>query len=95
MDKHLEGGRNQMQVQDGGGGGDADAGADDDEAAVAEEGQVQEGARADIQARLRRAPGVIVAKTWANGAQRTRQPRELFQAGSKEVKKSGRGKKDR
>ena len=46
-----------MQVQDGGGGGDADADADDDEAAVAEEGQVQEGARADIQARLRRARG--------------------------------------
>ena len=52
-------------------------------------------ARADIQARLRRAPEVIVAETWANRAQRTRVPRELFQAGTKKgAKKPGRGKKD-
>ena len=53
-------------------------------------------ARADIQARLRRAPEVIVAETWANRAQRTRQPRDIFQAGTKKAgKKPGRGRKDR
>ena len=49
--------------------------------------------RPDIQARLRRAPGVIVAETWANRAQRTRVPRDIFQAGTKKgVKKPGRGR---
>ena len=58
--------------------------------------EVQEGARPDIQARLRRAPGVIVMETWANRAQRTRVRRDIFQAGTKKgVKKPGRGRKDR
>ena len=66
------------------------ADADQDGAAAAEEGQEQEGARPDIQARLRRALGVI--ETWANRAQRTR---EIFQAGTKKaVKKPGRVRKD-
>ena len=60
------------------------------------EGQEQEGARADIQARLRRAQGVIVTDTWANRAQRTRQPRDFFQAGTKErEKRPRRGRRDR
>ena len=101
VDVHFEGDRNRMQVQDGGGerdddgdtDGDAEAGADADQdrAAAAEGGQEQEGARPEIQARLRRAPEVIVTETWANRAQRTRQPRELFQAGTK---KPGTGRKD-
>ena len=38
---------------------------------------------------------MIVPETWANRAQRTRVPRELFQAGTKKgAKKPGRGKKD-
>ena len=54
------------------------------------------GAREDIQARLRRAPDMIVSDTWANRAQRTRQPRDLYQAGTKAVvKRPGRGRKDR
>ena len=96
-----------MQVQEGGterdDDGDADtdadsdtedgADADHDGAAAAEGGQVQEGARPDIQARLMRAPGVIVAETWANRAQMTRVPRDIFQAGTKkEAKKPGRGR---
>ena len=53
------------------------------------------GAREDIQARLRRAPDVIVSDTWGNRAQRTRQPRSLYQAGTKVVvKRPGRGRKD-
>ena len=97
-----------IQVQDGGGerddDGDADTDADDgdggdtdqDGAAAAEGGQEQEGARPDIQERLRMAPEVIVTETWANRAQRTRQPRVIFQAGTKKVgKKPGRGRKDR
>ena len=57
---------------------------------------MQEGAREDIQARLRRAPDMIVSDTWANRAQRTRQPRDLYQAGTKAVvKRPGRGRKDR
>ena len=42
------------------------------------EGQEQEGAGEDIQARLRRAPEVIVPDTCANRAQRTRQPRNFY-----------------
>ena len=54
------------------------------------------GAREDIQARLRRALDVIVSDTWGNRAQRTRQPRSLYQAGTKVVVKTpGRGTKDR
>ena len=54
------------------------------------------GAREDIQARLRRVPDGIVSDTWANRAQRTRQPRSLYQAGTKVVvKRPGRGRKDR
>ena len=97
-----------MQLQDGGSerndDGDADtdadaedgADADQDGAAAAEGGQVQEGARPDIQARLRRAPRVIVTETWANRAQRTRVPRDIFEAGTKKVvKRPGRGWGDR
>ena len=37
----------------------------------------------------------MVTETWANRAQRTRQPREIFQAGTKKAgKKPGRGRKD-
>ena len=81
----LDKARNQVQVQDEGGVPDADA------AAAAEGGQVQEGAREDIQARLRRAPDVIVSGTWANRAQRTRQHRGIFQAGTKVVVKRPKG----
>ena len=38
-------------------------------------------------ARLRRVPDGIVLDTWANRAQRTRQPRSLYQAGTKVVVK--------
>ena len=49
--------------------------------------------RPDIQARLRRAPEVIVADTWANRPQRTRAPTDIYQAGTKtRVKKPGRGR---
>ena len=62
------------------------ADADQDGAAAAED-------RPDIQTRLRRAPGVIVAGAWANRAQRTRMPRDIYQAGTKRgAKKSGRGR---
>ena len=82
--------RNQVQVQDEGGVPDADA------AAAAEGGQVQGGAREDIQVRLRRAPDVIMSDTWANRAQRTRQPRDFFKAGTRERgKRPGRGRRDR
>ena len=58
-------------------------------------GQEQEGAREDIQARLRRAQYKIVTDTWANRAQRTRQPRDFIQAGTKErEKRPGRGRRD-
>ena len=54
------------------------------------------GAREDIQARLRRAPYMIVTDTWAKRAQRTRQPRDFIQAGTKErEKRPGRGRRDR
>ena len=60
------------------------------------EGQVQEGARADIQARLRRAPKVIETDTWTNRTERTRQPRNFYQAGAREKEgRPGRGRKDR
>ena len=50
-------------------------------------------ARRDIQARLRRAPGVIVADTWADRPQRTRAPTDIYQAGTKTgVKKPERGR---
>ena len=65
------------------------ADADQDSAAAAED-------RPDIQARLRRVPGVIVAETWANRAQRTRVPRDIYQAGTKKgLKKPGRGREGR
>jgi hypothetical protein len=39
---------------------------------------------------------MIVSDTWANRAQRTRQPRDFYQAGTKVVvKRPGRGRKDR
>ena len=57
---------------------------------------MQEGGRPDIQARLRRAPGVIVTETWANRSQRTRRATDIFQAGTKKKdKKPGRGRQDR
>ena len=63
---------------------------------AAEEGQEPEGARPDIQPRLRRSPEVMVTETWANRAQRTRQPRYIFQARTKKAgKKPGTGRKDR
>ena len=53
-------------------------------------------AREDIQAKLRRAPDVTVTDTWANRVQRTRQPRDFFQAGTRErEKRPGRGRRDR
>ena len=88
----FEGGRYQVQEQDDGKGRDADK----DGAAAAGAGHVQKGSSADIQARLRRGPDVIMPETWANRAQRTRHPRELFQAGTKkEVKRLGKWRKDR
>ena len=49
-------------------------------------------ARRDIQARLRRAPGVIVADTWANRPQKTSAATDIYQAGTKTgAKKPGRG----
>ena len=89
-------------------GQEGDGGHDDDEdanAAANDEGKGEEGAdddqdgeaaaesRPDIQARLRRAPGVIVANTWAKRPQRTRAPTDIYQAGTeKRVKKPGRGR---
>ena len=88
-----------MQVQEGDSEHDEDA-----TAAANEEGNSEEGAdddqdgdtasesRPDIQARLMKAPGVIVEDTWANRPQRTRVPTNIYQAGTKrEVKKPGRG----
>ena len=67
--------------------GDGEDGADDDQ-----DSEVAAESRPDIQARLRRAPGVIVANTWANRPQRTRAPTKIYQAGTeKRVKKPGRG----
>ena len=67
------------QVQEG------DGERDDDEDAT--------DSRPDIQARLRRAPEVIVADTWANRPQRTRAPTDKYQAGTKTgAKKPGRGR---
>ena len=73
---------------------EADADGDDEEGAKAEQdGAAAAEDRPDIQARLRRAPEVIVAETWANRAQRTRVPRDIYQAGTKKgVKKPGRGR---
>ena len=80
------------QVQDNGGrgmnfevvtGGVPDT--DNDAAAAAEGGQVQD--RADIQARLRRAQEVMETVTWTNRTQRIRQPRNFYQAGTKEREK--------
>ena len=70
---------------------EADADGDDEDGADADQGGAAAAeARPDIQARLRKAPGVIVAETWA---QRTRVPRDIFQAGTKKgVKKPGRGR---
>ena len=70
---------------------EADADGDDKDGADADQdGAAAAEARPDIQARLRKAPGVIVAETWA---QRTRVPRDIFQAGTKKgVKKPGRGR---
>ena len=45
------------------------------------------GAREDIQARLRRAQEVIETVTWTNRTQRIRQPRNFYQAGTKEREK--------
>ena len=65
--------------------GERDGERDDDEDAT--------DSRPDIQARLRRAPEVIVADTWANRPQRTRAPTDIYQAGTKTgVKKPGRGR---
>ena len=65
--------------------GERDGERDDDEDAS--------DSRADTQARLRRAPGVIVADTWANRPQRTRAPIDKYQAGTKTgAKKPGRGR---
>ena len=71
-----------------------DAEDDDEEGANADQdGAAAAEARPDIQARLRRAPGVIVTETWANRAQRTRVPTDIYQAGTKKgAKKPGRGR---
>ena len=46
--------------------------------------------------RLRRVPERIVSDTWAYRAQRNRQPKSLYQAGTKAVvKRPWRGRKDR
>ena len=66
-------------------GGVPDADADEDAAAAAEGGQVQD--RAGIQARLRRAPEVIETDTWTNRTQRTRQPRNFYQAAGNGIRK--------
>ena len=94
--------KRRMQVQEGDGERDGDNnattaandegngedGADDDQV-----GEAAAESRPDIQARLRKAPGIIVAETWANRAQRTRVPTNIYQAGTKkEVKKPGRGR---
>ena len=65
--------------------GERDGERDDDEDAT--------DPRHDIQARLRRAPGVIVADTWANRPRTTRAPIDKYQAGTKTgAKKPGRGR---
>ena len=73
---------------------EADAEGNDEDGADADQGGAAAAeARPDIQARLRKAPGVIMADTWANRAQRTRVPTDIYQAGTKkEVKKPGRGR---
>ena len=49
--------------------------------------------RRDIQARLRRAPHVIIADTYANRPHRTRTTVNKYQAGTKKVaKRLGRGR---
>ena len=54
------------------------------------EGQEQEGAGKDIQARLRRAPEVIVPDTCANRAQRTRRGPGRRRRGQEEAGRTGR-----
>ena len=94
--------KKRMQVQEGDGERDDD---NDATAAANNEGNGEKGAdndqdgdtaaesRPDIQARLRKAPGVIVADTWANRPQRTRAPTDIYQArNEKRVKKPGRGR---
>ena len=49
--------------------------------------------RRDIQARIRRAPNVIIADTYANRPHRTRSTIDKYQAGTRKVtKKLGRGR---
>ena len=63
---------------------------------VQEEDRCRRGARGEIQARLRRVPEVIMPDTWAKRAQRTRQPRNFYQAGAREKEgRPGIGRKDR
>ena len=47
----------------------------------------EDDARADIQASLRKAPEVIEKATWANRTQRTRQPRNFYQAAGNGIRK--------
>ena len=92
--------RRRMQVQEGDGERDDDAttaandegngedGADDDQ-----DGDTAAESRPGIQARLRKAPGVIMADTGDHRPQRTRATTNIYQAGTKtEVKKQGRGR---
>ena len=91
-----------MQVQEGDGERDGDENAT---TTTNEEGNGEDGAdddqdddmaaesRPGIQARLRKAPGVIVADTGDNRPQRTRPTTNIYQAGTKtEVKKQVRGR---
>ena len=68
--------------------GNGEDGADDDQ-----DGDMAAESRPGIQARLRKAPGVIVADTGDNRPQRTRATTNIYQAATKkEVKKPGRGR---
>ena len=85
-----------MQVQDGAG---EQVQVQDDargQGQDGEGGQEQEGAREDIQARLKKAPEVIETATWTNRTQWTRQHRKFYQAGARENEgRPGGGRKNR
>ena len=67
-----------------------DEGNGEDGADNGKDGDTAAESRPDIQAKLRKAPGVIVADTWANRPQRTRAHTDIYQARTKtEVKKPG------
>ena len=78
----VDEGRGGGQAEDVTNAGDEDRGHDQDE----------QDPRHDVQARLRRAPDVIVADTWANRSQCSRSATVKFQAGTRTTSKRGRGR---